>query len=247
MRRLGLGLLGVLTTGLVWHLVTTQGLVPRIFLPSPQATWNALYRGLFTGDMAAQWAGTILRMLKGWFLASLVAIALGSLIGMSPVARDYLRPTLAFLRALPASATIPIAVALVGLSPAMVLGVITFGSLWPTLLATVQGFAMVEPRLTEVARSLHMSKLSFAWKIGLPNALPDILTGMRLSLTVALILAVIGEMLAAQDGLGQAVLLAARAFRAPELYAGIILLGLTGAVSSYGLALVERRLLRWKT
>ena len=246
MRRLSLGCLGVFVTGLVWHFVTTQGYVPRIFLPSPQATWNALYRGLFQGEMVSQLAGTVLRMLQGWLLASLVAIGLGSLIGLSPGAREYLRPTLGFLRALPASATIPIAIAFVGLSPSMVLGVITFGSLWPTLLATVQGFAMVDPRLVEVARSLHMSKLSFAWKIGLPNALPDILTGMRLSLTVALILAVIGEMLAAQEGLGQAILLAARAFRAPELYAGIVLLGLIGAVSSYGLALVERRLLRWK-
>jgi sulfonate transport system permease protein len=238
MRRLVLGCSGVLITGLIWYFVTTQGYVPRIFLPSPQATWNALYRGLFAGDMASQLAGTVLRMLQGWLLASLVAIALGSLIGLSPGAREYLRPTLGFLRALPASATIPIAIAFVGLSPSMVLGVITFGSLWPTLLATVQGFAMVEPRLVEVARSLHMSKLNFAWKIGLPNALPDILTGMRLSLTVAL--------LAAQEGLGQAILLAARAFRAPELYAGIVLLGLIGAVSSYGLVLVERRLLRWK-
>jgi sulfonate transport system permease protein len=243
---IALGLVGVAVTGLMWHLVTTQGLVPRIFLPSPEATGTALYRGLFERDMAGQLAGTVLRMLQGWLLSSVVAIALGSLIGMSPTARAYLRPTLAFLRALPASATIPIAIALVGLSPSMVLAVITFGSLWPTLLATVQGFAMVEPRLVDVARSLHMSKLSFAWKIGLPNALPDVLTGMRLSLTVALILSVIGEMLAAQEGLGQAILLAARAFRAPELYAGIMLLGLIGAISSYGLAQIERWLLKWK-
>ena len=65
-------------------------------------------------------------------------------------------------------------------------------------------------------------------KIGLPNAVPDILAGMRLSLTVALILAVIGEMLSGQEGLGSAILLAARAFRAADLYAGIVLLGLVG-------------------
>ncbi len=229
-----------------WHAVTALQLVPRIFLPSPAATWAALQRGLMQGDMGAQLSGTVLRMLQGWFLASLFAIALGSLIGISPAARTYLRPTLSFLRALPASATIPVAIAFLGLSPGMVLGVITFGSLWPTLLATVQGFSMVEPRLIEVARVLGLSRLDFIWKIGLPNAMSDILTGMRLSLTVALILAVIGEMLAAQDGLGQAILLAARSFRAPELYAGILLLGMVGAVSSYGLAAVEKRLLKWK-
>lgn len=244
--RLTFGIAGVVALGLVWHMVTTLALVPRVFLPSPAATWSALQRGLFSGDMAAQFGGTVLRMLLGWFLASLVAIALGSVIGISPTARTYLRPTLGFLRALPASATIPIAIALVGLSPGMVLAVVTFGSIWPTLLATVQGFAMVEPRLIEVARSLHMSRLAFVWKIGLPNAMPDILTGMRLSMTVALILAVIGEMLAAQSGLGQAILLAARAFRTPDLYAGIVLLGVIGAVSSYALLRVERVLLKWK-
>lgn len=244
--RIGLGALGVLGVGFVWHVVTAFALVPRVFLPSPAATWAALQRGLATGDMAAQFLSTVERMLLGWFLASLVAVALGSIIGISPSARAYLRPTLGFLRALPASATIPIAIALVGLSPAMVLAVVTFGSIWPTLLATVQGFAMVEPRLVEVSRALHMTRLGFIWKIGLPNALPDILTGMRLSMTVALILAVIGEMLAAQSGLGQSILLAARSFRTPDLYAGIALLGIIGAVSSYGLAFAERRLLRWK-
>jgi sulfonate transport system permease protein len=241
-----LGVLGLGSLWLAWYAATVTGYVPRAFLPSPAATWAALVRGMTEGAMAAQFMGTIGRMVQGWFFASLVAIAVGSLIGISPVARAYLGPSLGFLRAMPASATIPIAIALVGLSPTMVIAVVTFGSVWPTLLATVQGFALVEPRLVEVSRALGLSRLAFIWKIGLPNALPDILTGMRLSLTVALILSVIGEMLAAQEGLGQAILLAGRSFRSAELYAGIILLGAIGAVSSYGLLLIERRLLRWK-
>jgi ABC-type nitrate/sulfonate/bicarbonate transport system permease component len=153
---------------------------------------------------------------------------------------------LAFARSLPASAVIPVAISLVGLTPYMVLGVIAFGSLWPTLLATVLGFATVEPRLKDVARVLHLSRAAFIWKIGLPNAVPDIVAGMRLSLTVALILAVIGEMLSGQEGLGTAILLAARSYRAPELYAGIALLGLIGLVSSHALLLAERRIARWR-
>lgn len=128
----------------------------------------------------------------------------------------------------------------------MVLGVVVFGSVWPTLVATVQGFAAVEPRLKDVARVMHLSQAAFIWKIGLPNAVPDIIAGMRLSLTAALILSVIGEMLSGQEGLGTAILLAARAFRAPELYAGIAMLGLVGLVSSYGLLLAERRIVRWR-
>jgi ABC-type nitrate/sulfonate/bicarbonate transport system permease component len=241
-----LGLAGLSAVIVVWHLVTSLGLVSKAFLSSPSATLDALLRGLRTGDFVGQLQATVLRMLNGWLLASLVATALGSLIGISETARAYLRPMLAFARSLPASAVVPVAISLVGLGPSMVLGVIVFGSVWPTLLATVQGFASVEPRLRDVARVLHLSRAQFILKVGLPNALPDILAGMRLSLTVALILSVIGEMLSGQEGLGSAILLAARAFRAPDLYAGIALLGLIGFVSSYGLMLVERRATRWR-
>jgi sulfonate transport system permease protein len=133
-----------------------------------------------------------------------------------------------------------------GLSPAMALTVVAFGSLWPTLLGTIHGFAAVEPRLKEVSRCLQMSGPAFAWKIGLPNAMPDILAGMRLSMTVALILAIICEMLASQSGLGTAILLAARAFQSSELFAGIALLGAIGLVSNMALRAVEIRALAWQ-
>jgi sulfonate transport system permease protein len=241
-----LGVAGLLCVVFLWHLVTAGGFVSKAFLSTPTATLDALMWGLRTGELVGQLKATVIRMLNGWLLASMVAIALGSLVGISETARAYLRPFLAFARSLPASAVIPVAISLVGLGPAMVLGVIVFGSVWPTLLATVQGFASVEPRLKDVAQVLHLSRVQFILKVGLPNAVPDILAGMRLSLTVALILAVIGEMLSGQEGLGSAILLAARAFRAPDLYAGIALLGLIGFISSYGLLLVERRATRWR-
>jgi sulfonate transport system permease protein len=241
-----LGIGGLLALLLVWHLVTALELISRVFLPSPAATVAALEWGLVNGDLFPQMLATINRMIQGWLLASFVAIAIGSLIGVSATARAYLQPTLEFLRPLPASAIIPVAIALVGLNAEMVLGVVVFGSVWPTLLGTVHGFAHVEPRLVEVSRLLKMSRFEFIYKIGLPNAVPDILAGMRLSLTVALILAVVGELLTAQQGLGTAVLHAARSYRAADLYAGILLLGFIGLVSNYGLAIADKRILAWK-
>ena len=129
----------------------------------------------------------------------------------------------------------------------MVLSVVAFGAMWPVLLATVHGFAAVEPRLKEVAACLQLSRSAFVWKVGLPNAMPDILAGMRLSMTVSLIVAVVGEMIASQAGLGQAILLAARSFRASELFAGIVLLGLIGFASNALLAVAEKKLLKWQT
>jgi len=241
-----LGVTGLAALLLLWHLVTSLELISRVFLPGPAATIAALEWGLVNGDLLPQTIATINRMVQGWLLASFVAIAVGSLIGVSAIARAYIQPTLEFLRPLPASAIIPVAISIFGLNKSMVLGVVVFGAVWPTLLGTIHGFAHVEPRLVEVSRLLQMSRWAFIYKIGLPNAVPDILAGMRLSLTVALILAVVGELLTAQEGLGTAVLHAARSYRAADLYAGIILLGMIGLISNYGLAIADKRILAWK-
>lgn len=229
---------------LLWGWISASGLVSRAFLPSPERTWTALMSGL-SGTMRWDVLATVERMLLGWLLASLAGVGLGALVGISPHARALLGPTLEFLRPLPASALIPVGIALFGLTQSMVLAVICFGTLWPMLLSTVQGFAGVEPRLREVAQLLRLSRLAVILKIALPNAMPEILAGMRLGLTVALILSVVGEMLAGQQGLGLRILLAARAFRAPDLFAGVILLGVVGLVSNALLGRIERRVLRW--
>jgi sulfonate transport system permease protein len=229
-----------------WQLIASAHLVSPVFLPGPDRTWNALEHGFSAGTLPDQLWQTVQRMLVGWLFASLAGIVIGACIGLSRPARSYLGPTLEFLRPLPASAVIPLAIAFFGLTDGMVLGVIAFGALWPTLLATVHGFAAVEPCLYEVSRALRMSRLAVIWKIALPSSLPDILGGMRLSLTVSLILAIVGEMLASRPGLGMGILVAARTFHAPDLYAGVVLLGALGYVTAQALFAVEARLLKWR-
>ncbi len=230
----------------LWWAASHGGWISRVFLPTPEATLASLREGLADGELAAFTAATAWRMVLGWLLASAAGVLLGVFIGVSATARAFLQPMLEFIRPLPASALLPLAIAIFGLSPAMVLSVVAFGAMWPVLLGTIHGLTSVEPRLQEVARCLDLSRAATVWKIGLPNALPDILSGMRLALTVALIVSVVGEMIASQTGLGQAILLAARAFRASELFAGIVLLGLIGLASNALLALAERQWLQWQ-
>jgi len=247
-RRLGpwIGSAGVLAALVaLWWAASHAGWVSRVFLPTPEATAASLGEGL-RGDLLGYTLATVGRMLEGWLLASVFGVVLGAAIGVSPSVRAWVQPTLEFIRPLPASALLPLAISIFGLNPAMVLFVVAFGAMWPVLLATVHGFAAVEPRLSEVARCLQLPRAAFVWKIGLPNALPDILAGMRLSMTISLIVAVVGEMIASQSGLGQAILLAERSFRASELFAGIALLGLIGFASNALLAVAERKLLRWQ-
>jgi ABC-type nitrate/sulfonate/bicarbonate transport system permease component len=230
----------------LWQIQADFGWISRIYLPSPVATWDALVKGFESGVLGMRTLATIERMIYGWLFASLAGIALGSLIGSSKAAREYLQPMLEYLRPMPAAALIPVAIPILGLTEQMVLSVTAFAALWPTLLGTIHGFASVEERLVEVTRVLRLSRLAYIFKIALPNALPDILAGMRLSLTYALILAVVGEMLTSREGLGSFILNASRFYQAPNVFAGAALLGLIGYLTTVLMNLAERRLLRWR-
>jgi ABC-type nitrate/sulfonate/bicarbonate transport system permease component len=231
---------------LLWQAVTASGLVQPIFLPPPASTFTNLWHGLTRGDLFALTASTMERMIYGWMLASLGGVLLGALVGVSPRAHYWLMPTLELMRPLPASTLLPVGIALFGLRPGMLLGIIAFGAVWPVLLPTIHGFSAIDPRLREVARNLDIGPLAFAIKFGLPNALPDVIAGMRLSLTACLIITVVGEMITAQDGLGATIMMAARSFRSIDLYAGIILLGVVGAINNALLGFIERALTPWR-
>jgi sulfonate transport system permease protein len=239
-----IGFTAMLVAG--WQLIATYGGIPPVFLPGPDRAWGALVNGFTNGNLSTLTLATIERMIYGWVLASLIGIALGVIIGSSRIAREYVAPMLEMVRPVPVSAFMPVVIAFMGLTGKMVTMVIAIGSLWPVLLATVHGVSSVEPRLVEVARSLRLSRLAAIWKIALPNAQPDILAGMRIGLTVSLILTVVGEMLTSEPGLGYHILLAGRSFRSADLFAGVILLGLIGLVSNLILQEIERYVLRWK-
>jgi ABC-type nitrate/sulfonate/bicarbonate transport system permease component len=231
----------------LWQLCADARLISPVFFPSPTRTFAALVAMEERGDLWKPMAATALRMFYGWVLASLAGVLLGATIARSGPARAYLEPLLEFLRPLPASAIIPPAILFLGLTSKMAVTVIAFGALWPVLLGAYHGFRSVEPTLAEVAAAMRMKAAAFIWKVALPSALPDIFAGVRVSLAIALILAVVTEMQAAQSGLGFNILMAQRSFRSPELYAGIIVLGLLGFFTNWALQMTERRLLRWRT
>ena len=146
---------------LTWQLLAELKFISPIFFPSPSRALSVLAARVLDGSIWTPFVATGLRMLFGWALASLAGIAIGAAIGSSRLARDLLEPTLDFIRPLPASAMIPIAVLFLGLSNAMSLSVIAFGAIWPVLLATVHGFSSVQPELRQVSDVLGFSRLEF--------------------------------------------------------------------------------------
>jgi len=239
-----LGLLVALIWG--WQMLADARVLPRAFFPGPDRTWAALSRGVANGSLIDDTLTTLRRMAFGWVLASLIGVGLGALVGTSRWAQVWVAPMFEGLRPLPASAIAPVLMLFLGLTDRMILALIAFGALWPMLLTTVHGFSNIHPRRHEVARSLALSRPAFIAKIALPGALPDIMGGLRLGLTVALILVVVGEMITVQGGLGARILLAARAFNAAEIFAGIAVLGVIGLGANALLGLAETRALRWQ-
>jgi sulfonate transport system permease protein len=245
LRFIGSAIVALLLIGL-WQLGANAGLISPVFFPGPDRSFGTLWEQLHEAEFWYQFSETLRRMLFGFVSASIVGIAAGSAIGLSATLRAYVEPTLELIRPLPASAVIPLFVLLIGLNERMIITVIAFASLWPVLLATVHGFKTIEPRLIEVSRMLHLTAFEFVFKIALPNAMPDIFAGLRLALTISLILAVVTEMLSGMEGLGHNIIMAARSFRSPDLYSGIIVLGFIGYVTNVVLERVERHILRWR-
>lgn len=231
---------------LLWEGAARAGLVRPIFFPAPSRIAAAVIDGLTDGSLLRDTGLTMARTLVGWLIASVIGAALGALIGMSQKASIWLGPMLEALRPLPVAALVPIIVAVFGYTEQMVLAIIAFGALWPCLMSTVSGFRAVEPRLYEVARVLQMGRTAVLLRIALPSALPEIFAGMRVGLTVSLILVVVGEIMASRPGVGFSILLAQRSFQSADLYAGIFVLGLVGLVTGALLDSAEKRLVSWR-
>ena len=239
--------LGFLAAALLaWKFASDAKLINPLWFPAPERAVGVLVDWIRSGELWDPLGKTVWRMLAGWLAASLAGVALGAAIASSRLARELFEPSAEFLRPLPASAILPPAILVFGFSNSMIIFVVAFGSVWPILLGAIHGFKSVDSRLVEVARLLRLSSWDRALKIQLPNALPDIFAGMRVSLAIALIITVASEMLSSQPGLGHLMLVAARAFRSADIFAGILVLGMLGYLANSTLQQIEDRLLRWR-
>src|SRR5690606_2298393 len=123
--------------------------------------------------------------------------------------------------------------------------IIGFGAVWPILLNTADGVASVEPLQRDTARAYRIGFGDQLLRIILPAAAPKIFAGLRISLSIAVILMVISEMVATVDGVGFALVQAQRSFRTLDVWAAILVLGIIGFALNAALTAVEGRALRW--
>jgi ABC-type nitrate/sulfonate/bicarbonate transport system permease component len=188
---------------------------------------------------------SLLRLVAGYLLAAVLGITLGVLIGRYRRLRATLEPVLEFFRAIPPPVLVPVIMLFAGIGNGMKVIVIVSGCVWPILLNTVEGVRAVDGVQIDTARSYGINGLDRLRHLVLPSAGPQIVTGMRQALSIAIILMVISEMFAASNGLGFTIVQFQRSFAIPEMWSGIILLGLIGFVLSELFRLAERQVLAW--
>jgi ABC-type nitrate/sulfonate/bicarbonate transport system permease component len=188
---------------------------------------------------------SLTRMFAGFGIAVATAVVAGLLLGLSPRARRAAQPIVEFLRAIPPPALLPFGILVLGVGNGMKIFIIALVCVWPVLLNTVDGVIGVDPTLRDTASVYGIPQRDRLWGVMLPAASPQIFAGIRTSLSLALILMVISEMVASTNGIGYFVLQSQRTFSIPEMWSGIFLLGILGYVLNAGFILIERRVLRW--
>lgn len=188
---------------------------------------------------------SLVRLGEGYALALLIGVGLGVAIGSSRPLRSLVEPVLEFLRAIPPPALVPVLFLLAGIGDTTKILVIISGCIWPILLNTVEGVRGVDLLLADTCRSYRVGGLLRLRMFILRSASPQIMTGARQALSVGIILMVISELKASSEGLGHTIQEFTEGFQYPQMWAGVLLLGLIGVLLSLLFRVVEHRVLIW--
>jgi ABC-type nitrate/sulfonate/bicarbonate transport system permease component len=243
LRRAGLVLALPAVLFVVWFVATDSS--ESFYVPPLRRILSAFADTWTPARLRTDVLPSLLRLLAGYLLAAVLGITLGVLIGRYRRLRGTLEPVLEFFRAVPPPVLVPIIMLFAGIGNGMKVIVIVSGCVWPILLNTVEGVRAVDSVQIDTARSYGINGFRRLRHLVLPSAGPQIVTGMRQALSIAIILMVISEMFAASNGLGFTIVQFQRSFAIPEMWSGIILLGLIGFVLSELFRLAERRVLAW--
>ncbi|MET0537270.1 MAG: ABC transporter permease [Xanthobacteraceae bacterium] len=222
-----------------------HGLVKRSLLPAPSdiglVLWDLLADGQVTGPLSE----TLARLAIGFAIGATLGIALGLAMGYWPRLYRLFEPLIELLRPIPKAALVPALVLFLGVDNAMKITSIALAVFFPVVINTVQGARGVDPVLINTARTLGVGPFSLLRKVILPASAPFIFAGMRLSIALGLILAVISEMIAGTGGIGFLIIDMQRAFRVRQMYAWIVILAVVGYLLNFLLLLAEQRMLFW--
>jgi ABC-type nitrate/sulfonate/bicarbonate transport system permease component len=237
-------LLGLPIILLAWWWIATSG-APNFFVPTPPQLVETFIDTWIGERLVTDVLPSIMRLVFGVLAAIVLGIVLGLAVGLNRTMRSVTEPVFEFFRALPPPVLVPVLMLLVGINDGMKIAVIISGCIWPVLLNTIEGVRSIDPVQNETSRSYGISGFARIRYQILPSATPTIMAGVRQALSIGLILMVISEMFASSSGLGFTIVQFQRSFAVPEMWSGIVVLGLIGVALSFIFQAVQRRVLRW--
>ena len=260
-RARGRRLLGIVVPLLLvttWYVVSSRELLSTRLLPGPGTVATALgeffagnrndtLAGVvpFTGAGFEHLGASLYRCGVSWLLAVVVGTLVGLLLGLSQLARDLLDPVLNALRAVPLFAWLPLAPVWFGLGEGAARALIFVGALWPVLVAVADATARVPRGHVETARMLGTPRRWLWRKVYLPSALPEVVTGLRLSLTLAWTCVIVGELSGTDRGVGAMMSAARETGRTEQVVVGIVVFATVGLVADLLLRTATGRWVRW--
>ena len=226
---------------------TRSGWISALTLPRPSDVLVAFRDLHVSGLLYEHLSISLSRLAVGAALGVSVGVGTGVLIGLFSYVRAGLVPLVAAVFPIPKIALLPLFVIWFGIDEGSKYALIALGTFTPMVVATYGAVDNVDRTLIRMAQSFGLSWLSIVRKIVLPGAMPGILSGLRISLAIAIILLVAAEMLGAEYGIGAYVLEAGSLYDLDRLFAGVVILSLLGVLVSATISLLERRLLGWRT
>jgi ABC-type nitrate/sulfonate/bicarbonate transport system permease component len=229
----------------LWELYSTSKSSP-VYFPSISSIISRLIELFGLSEFIGHIISTLYRCFLGFLFAMLIAVPFGILLGYNKKIYHLFQFIIEFLRPLPSASIIPISILFLGIDDSMKVFVIFFGSLWPILINTMDGVLNIEPQYLKTAKVFNISTTKTLSKVVFPTILPHIFTGIKISVAIALILAITVEMIVGGNGLGFFILDAERSFQFKDMYAGVLTIGLLGYIINVIFINLEKWVIYWK-
>ncbi|NIA53420.1 ABC transporter permease [Massilia sp. TW-1] len=242
---LALAVAGFVLPLAAWILVSLEGWADPVFLPPPWQVLAQLGDWYRDGDLLGDIVVSIGRVLGGFCVATLVAVPLGVLVGTYAPVRAFLEPLTEFTRYLPAVAFIPLIMLWVGIDESAKVAVIWVGVFFQMLLLVAADVARVPDAPIDAARTMGATNDEIIKYVLIPAARPAILTTLRGAMCLAWTYLVVAELVAANSGLGYAILKAQRFLQTDKIFAGILLIGLVGLFTDQAFRWLHKRCFPW--
>jgi NitT/TauT family transport system permease protein len=228
-----------------WMTLTAFGTVNKVFLPSPYDVIHRVGVWFSDDDLLADVGISFFRVVVGWALSALIAIPLGLLIGTFRVVQALLEPLTDFIRYMPAVAFIPLVMLWIGIDEGAKVGIIFIGTFFQMVLMVAEDVRRVPMAQIEAAQTMGATRREVIEEVIVPSAKPALLDTLRITMGWAWTYLVVAELVAANSGLGYAIIKAQRFLQTDKIFAGIILIGAIGLAMDQAFRLLHRLAFPW--